>query len=279
MRRLRRATPAGLACWLVACAPASPPPALSAAAGADACTLDGAAPEVLAVADAEPSEWHGVFDLPDGPRLWEPAEPDGAIAGFREAVRGRLGADPDARSLLQRQREIFLAMPETWRGEAENSALLLEGRVGTIRPIGCLEAMLWKWQAARHPMLEHPTEFGAYVLRGNGRVRVYLSSADLVGQKVRGAVTQRVREDVQAGFRLAAHLHNHPFLFDRQVGDRMWTMEGTTDDVAGALAPSMTDVQFFRSLRDVHGLEEAWITNGLDTSRLRADELDALTGR
>ncbi len=260
----------------MACQPGPVPPRLSAK---DLCSLDGVTPEVILVGEADASEWHGRFDLPDLPHLWQPAEPDEIISDFRKAVRARLGTDVDARALIERQRAIFATMPAEWRGEATNATLLLEGRAGTITPIGCLEAMLWKWQAARYPMLENPTEFGAFVLRGQGRVRVYLSSADLVGQRVRDEVTELVQADAVAGFQLLAHLHNHPFLFDRQVGDRMWTVEGTQEDVAGALAPSMTDVQFYRNLRDSHGLEEAWVTNGLETSRFDAGELDTLAAR
>jgi hypothetical protein len=209
----------------------------------------------------------------------EPAEPDEAISRFREAVRGRLVPDLDARSLIERQRAIFAGAAAEWRGEATNATLVLEGRVGTITPVSCLEAMLWKWQAARYPMLEHPTEFGAFVLRGHGRVHVYLSSADRVGQKIRDAITKRVQADASAGFRLVTHIHNHPFLFDRKVGDRMWTLEATKEDVAGALAPSMTDVQFYRNLRNSLGLQEAWVMNGLNTSRFAAGEFDVLTAR
>jgi hypothetical protein len=264
------------ALWLAAalqgCAP--PPPAqVEWPAG---CTLDGIALEEIAADDADPTEWHGRLDLPDRPELWGPAEPDELLTRFRTALARRLGMDPDARALVERQRAIFAAMEGEWRGEATNATRLLDGDAGTIHPISCLEAMLWKWQAARYPMLEHPTEFGAFVLRGPDRVRVYLSSADLVGQRIRGAVTERVRADIEAGFRLVIHIHNHPFLFDREVGDRMWTVEATRDDVAGALAPSMTDVQFYRRLRDSHGLEAAWVTNGIETSRFRAAEFETL---
>jgi hypothetical protein len=245
----------------------------------DACTLAGVTPQVIAVEEAESSEWHGRFDLADNPRLWEPAARDEALARFRTAVRDRLGAPPDARALIARQRAIFAAAPPEWRGEATNSTLLLEGKVASIAPISCLEAMLWKWQAARYPMLEHPTEFGAFVLRAPGRVRVYLSSADLVGQKIRPIVTKRIEADRSTGFRLFTHVHNHPFLFDRKVGDRMWTLEATKGDVAGALAPSMTDVRFFRNLRESQGLEEAWVTNGLESARFRAREFEALIDR
>jgi hypothetical protein len=274
--------------WLMACACGELPPrqptnrgvsvALAQSSG-ERCALDGIAPEVIKIETTDTSEWHGMFDLTDRPRLWEPAEPDEAISRFREGVRARLGRELDARSLLERQRAIFAAAPAEWRGEAANATLVLDGRVGTITPVSCIEAMLWKWQAARYPMLEHPTEFGAFVVRGHGRVRVYLSSADLVGQKIRDTITKRVQADASAGFRLVTHIHNHPFLFDRKVGDRMWTLEATKADVAGALAPSMTDVQFYRNVRKGLGLQEAWIMNGLNTSRFHAGEFDVLTAR
>lgn len=172
-----------------------------------------------------------------------------------------------------------MTLPDEWSGEAANSALLLDGRAGTITDMSCLETMLWKWQDARYLMLEHPTEFGAFVLRGHGQVRVYLSSADLVGAKVSQEVTEQVKADIMAGYRLITHIHNHPFLFDREVGDRMWTTEANIKDIAGALAPSMSDVGFYRSFRDSHSLEEAWITNGLQSSRFLASEFDTLTAR
>jgi hypothetical protein len=248
-------------------------------ATASRCSLDSATPEVIVRGNTDLSEWHGRFDLPDVPHLWEPAPPDEFLSQFRDMVRNRLGTDVDERLLLERQRKIFAVMPAEWSGEASNVTVLLEGEVGNISPISCLEAMLWKWQSARYPMLEHPTEFGAFVLQMNGRVRVYLSSADLVGQKINRTVTEMVQADVSSGFRLVSHIHNHPFLFDRQVGDRMWTTEATKGDVAGALAPSMTDVQFFRNLRDSLGLQEAWITNGIHSSRFRRGDFDRLTSR
>lgn len=276
----------GLGAYLVACATTTVPsrgpataPASTAHSSGDRCTLRGVTPEVIDTGSPDSSEWHGVFDLPDDRRLWEPAEPDEIIAAFRQRVTQRLGAGVDPRSLIERQRAIYAVAPAEWRGEATNASLVLDGRVGRIAPIGCLEAMLWKWQAARYPMLEHPTEFGAFVMRGNGRVRVYLSSADLVGQKVRAPVTERLQRDARAGFRLFAHVHNHPFLLDRVVGDRMWTLEVTKDDVAGALAPSMTDVQFFRNFHDSSGLEEGWVTNGIHTARFSAREFTTLQGR
>jgi len=243
------------------------------------CTLDPIIPEAIKVENTDASEWHGRFDLPDVPRLWEPAESDSVVTHFRDAVRRRLGRHIDSRTLLERQRAIFATLPREWSGEATNARLVLEAHVGDITQMSCLEVMLWKWQASRYPMLEHPTEFGAFLLRGHGRVRIYLSSADLVGQRIRDTITKLVEGDIAAGFQVVAHVHNHPFLFDRHVGDRMWTLKGTTGDVAGALAPSMTDVQLYRNLRRSCGLREAWVTNGFETARFRADEFDTLVGR
>lgn len=243
------------------------------------CTFYGVIPEVIATGEADTSEWHGRFDLPDFPYIWEAAEPDEVILHFREVLHERLGDDLDSRSLIERQRDIFMTLSDEGSGEAFNSTLMLDGRAGIITNMNCLELMLWNWQDARYPMLEHPTEFSAFVLRGNGQVRIYLSSADLVGGKINSAVTAGMQADVAGGYRLIAHIHNHPFLFDRKVGDRMWTTEANMKDIAGALAPSMSDVGVYRAFRDSHGLEEAWITNGLQSSRFHASEFDTLIAR
>ena len=75
---------------------------------------------------------------------------------------------------------------------------------------------------------------------------------------------------------MIAHLHNHTFMFDRVPGDRMWTTPETVNDVGGALAPSTTDVQFYRSARETVGLRGAWVTNGLDTAKFGAADFDRL---
>ncbi|HEX4932210.1 MAG TPA: hypothetical protein VFV33_03470 [Gemmatimonadaceae bacterium] len=248
------------------------------------CSLDGIAALVLTVPGASPTEWHGRIDLADTPRLWQPAGPDSALARFRDAVRARLGFEPEPRVLLERQRAIFASVAGPMRGEAELSQRVLDGQVGRIAPISCLEAMLWRWQDARFPMLTHPTEFGAYVLRRRGTpptVRVYLSSDDRVGQRMREAVADSVRADVRVGYRLVAHLHNHPFLFDRVVGDRMWTTPETLRDVAGALAPSLSDVAFYRTLFAADADGEAWVTNGVHSGhyRVRALQSGGAAGR
>ena len=56
-----------------------------------------------------------------------------------------------------------------------------------------------------------------------------------------------------------------------------WATEDTVADVGGALAPSLTDVQAYRSMREAFGIQGAWVTNGLDTARYSAEDFDRLS--
>lgn len=232
-------------------------------------------PEPQVVAAGADGERHERFDLVDAPALWQGAPEDPAAATYRRKLTAKLGHDLEPRWLLQRQRDVFAAGSQ--RRETLNIEAVLEGKVGTLVAPGCIERQLFARQAARVPMVERPSEFGAFVLRRGDRVRIYFSSTKTVGGRISREVTTRVHADVAAGYRLVAHLHNHPFLTDRRVGDRMWTTPETLDDVSGALAPSLTDAQFFsNSVADGLPLESAWITNGLDSIRITASELRAL---
>ena len=84
--------------------------------------------------------------------------------------------------------------------------------------------------------------------------------------------------DVARGFEPVAHLHNHPFMFDREVGDRTWATPETLADIAGALAPSMSDVQLYRGMVEEFGLRGAWVTNGLDSAHFPWAAFDRLAG-
>ena len=122
----------------------------------------------------------------------------------------------------------------------------------------CLEMMLFRAQAERYPMVSHPTELGAFVLRRAGALRIVVSSSDQPGLKLRRTVIERIDADLDAGWSLLAHFHNHPFMFAKE-------------DIAGALAPSLSDVSVYRALARRAGLQAAWLTNGFETIRLSAD--------
>ena len=222
--------------------------------------------ETITVDEPVPGEFHVVFEL-DGKDRWLAAAPPSAARSAYEAkVVDRLGHPADPRGLLERQRQVYArsAAPGDVEVQTMDRALANVGRVG---PVSCLDWMLWRAEDARFSMVEHPTELSAFVLRRGNRLRIYLSGADRLGQKLRSAVSDRVAADVALGWELAAHLHNHPFLFDRRVGDRAFTTSRNVDDVGGALCPSTNDLAAYESMSGRLGLGEAWITNGLSTAR------------
>jgi hypothetical protein len=245
---------------------------------APACVLE-AQPELIPVPEPIEGELNELFVLPDSPEWWAPAPMDAEREQYRAALLARLGGEQllQPRALLQRSRDTHTAMKGDRAREAENSSVVLEGKAGALGPISCLEWRLFQRQSRRFPMIERPTEFGAYVLRGHGQIRVYLSGADRVGGKLRGEVRDRVVADVGRGFAPVAHGHNHNFMFDRKPGDRMWTTEESVNDVGGTIAPSLTDVQAWRGMREHFGLQGAWVTNGLDTARYTAEDFDRLS--
>lgn len=236
-------------------------------------------------------ELHQVWDLPADPVYFAPVrEPGPALRAYQQAVRARLddGASPgggtDPLALLRRQRAVFLAATTPGlRAEAAISGPIIEGRVGQITPPSCLDALLVDFQASRHPMITQPSELAAFILRrpaqgGDGeRLRVYVSSLARSGGRMSAAVRERVDADLRAGFVLLAHLHNHPFLFDRVIGDASWTTAETQADIAGAIAPSASDVQYYGSLIEDAGLKTARVTNGFHTLTLRPDEIATLS--
>lgn len=180
-----------------------------------------------------------------------------ALASFLDTVRARVGP-LDARALLDRQIAHYAALPDSdSQGEAANGRLVLTGGVGTLRPADCLEALLVDYQAARFPMASHPTEFHALIMergRAAGRqLRVYFAASGAPWPPRANLLLQHAQADRREGWRAVAHLHNHPFLF------------AGGGDIAGANAPSLTDVQFWRYLRDSLGVESARVTNGFAT--------------
>lgn len=194
-----------------------------------------------------------------------------ALSAFLDTVRSRVGA-LDARALLSRQIAYYAGRPDSAsQGEAANGRLVLTGAVGTLRPIDCLEALLVEYQAARFPMASHPTEFQAVVMErseaGRRRVRVYFAGSGAPWPPRANLLLEHVAADRRDGWRAVAHLHNHPFLFS------------SDGDIAGANAPSLTDVQFWRHLRDSLGVEGARVTNGFATFQAPAAAFDRLHAR
>lgn len=262
---------AGLLLLAAATAACAAPATVARPASAAAPCRWPSAPEVLHQAgDTLVQRWTAPASaLPDA---WAPdALP--ALRDYRAFVAATLGVT-DARALLRRQADHWAAQPDVpARREADNGRALLDGRVGALRPIACLEALLLDAQAARVPMATRPTELQALVLRRAAaggepaRLRVYVAaSAAPWPPKLTPAVDSMIARDRRDGWTVHAHLHNHPFYPDRRAAD-----------VAGANAPSLSDVQYYRALRARLGLEEAWVTNGFTTAVIPARDFARLS--
>ncbi len=126
-----------------------------------ACVTPGGLPpaRLVAVEAPAPTEENRVYDWADGAGLDTPAD-DGALRAYRNAVEARLGRQASGRALLEAEREITQSFSPK---DAHNDAALLEGH-GSLRPISRLEWLLFGAQNSRWPMLEHPTEFLAFIL-------------------------------------------------------------------------------------------------------------------
>ena len=236
-------------------------------------------PTTIRVENPKPGEMNEFFDFADSSEWFQPAPMSGSRLEYRTSLAKRLGEGGlTQRSLIDRQYTLYATqVGKPSQRESENGRLVLAGKVGIPRPVNVLEWLLFQHQALRFPMIEHPTEFSAYILRGNGRIHIYMSGGDTIGTKLRHEVTERVALDVKAGMDPITHLHNHPFMFDRQPGDRLYTTEDSRTDVGGALAPSLNDVQALRRMHTGFGLRGATITNGLDTYEFKAVEFDCLS--
>lgn len=264
-RKLARRLPAVIATVLAAaCAGGSgrATPALSAAAGD--CRWPVAPVILRQAADTVYQSWtYGAGQLPE--RVTPSRLP--ALIAFLDTVQARVGA-LDARAMLGRQIAYYAARPDSdSQGEAANGRTVLAGSAGTLRSVSCLEALLVETQAARFPMASHPTEFHALVMERGDTVRVYFAGSSAPWPPKANLLLDRAAADRREGWRAMAHLHNHPFLFS------------SDGDIAGANAPSLTDVQFWRFLRDSLSVESARVTNGFATFESPAAAFSILRAR
>jgi len=188
---------------------------------------------------------------------------------FLEEVNETADTDVfDQIALLVRQRDVFIR----YLGE-EAAALhqaMLDGEVGTLGDITCFQSILFDLQNRDWPLSLGPVEMGAYVLERDTSAGLQLRA--YAKTQKQGGVTgisladleTRVNTDLAAGWRLRAHLHSHPLSPDGQY------------DIAGTVIPSDADANTYRRQRDERGLQEAWITNGVHSSRFPASQFDQL---
>lgn len=230
------------------------------------CALDGPPTVVQARGDSRLQRW----EVTETAVLSKPVLPDDpGFAAYRRAIEQAGGAlrrpvaDPPEPANDEER-----AM---WEREATNAELAFSGNAGRVRPIRCLEAILFAYQNARYSQLSQPTEFIASILRKrvNGRsvLRVYVGSGSSMFPAKEFYGLDLVERDVADGWRFWVMLHNHTV--QRNAGK----------PALGTPTLSTSDADFVRALAETLGLENAWVTNGFFTAEIPSTAFGRYAGR
>ncbi|MCI5056178.1 MAG: hypothetical protein MRY83_08720 [Flavobacteriales bacterium] len=139
--------------------------------------------------------------------------------------------------------------------EAENTEAL-HAIDGLIHEINHIEAEVLNYQASRYSFFDNPTEFQAVIAKNDSLnlQRIYFGAGDKGWPPRCRTMFSKIQEDLLKGWKVQFHLHNH---FNPDSLDKL-----------GVLAPSMTDIQFYRALKESISLPEARVTNGFHTIKV-----------
>eukprot|EP01044_Picomonas_judraskeda_P019752 COSAG03_NODE_4233_length_1628_cov_5.630477_2_plen_165_part_00 len=148
--------------------------------------------------------------------------------------------------------------------------MILNGTVGGLYQMNCIESLLWGKQNEYHPQRKSATEFGAYILLDstNTSVNVYLQTGPTLSVPGMSWVDDLILEDLENGYRVQTFLHLHPF----DASNIKY------QDCAGTCIPSTPDLSAFKYDLTRFGAAQAWITNGADSFRFGLDQLDLFNG-
>jgi len=206
-----------------------------------------------------------LWDVPGARVFSEPKAPDDA--GWAAYVKThQMSADAMQRWMNGIRLKDDEKQAEFRERKSKNVSLMFRGEGGVIRPIHCLESLLFAYHHERHDQVKHPTGFLSAVLRktdaSGTRLKVYYGASDEMHPPKAVYGIEQAKADVAAGWTFWMLLHNHTP-----------TGEGGRHAV-GSPAPSRPDAQFFKILHAKYGLREAWITNGYFTGVIPAENFD-----
>lgn len=215
------------------------------------------------------TEWFQYWEIPNGDYLWQTDDLGqiDALQAYRDSVQVDLG---DAFSGYLKGQSIqhppgdtilipdginpdSLLAARQGDGDRYNYDIIHYKGVGEVRPINYLEAQILNYQLDRYPLFSHPTEFHGFILTNDSLdlVRVYYVASDAPWPPKPKPVVAAVEQDLQQGWTLGIHLHNH--------------YEPAEDGYLGTMAPSMSDAQYFKGLTNRFQVQVAHITNGFHT--------------
>lgn len=206
------------------------------------------------------------WELDQAPYLWafdigELSE----LKQFKDTLRTALGIEQFI-AVVEKEatQKAVLPMFDKLTGDQKNAALVHTGKLGKIRRINWLESQLLNYQLCRYPLIQHPTEFHAFILTQsqNKKVRVYFGASDQPWPPNPKVLISAMEQDIANGWRLKYHLHNH--------------YESADKGYLGILAPSLADAHYYKMLVENYQLETALITNGYHTVAIHSTFFDQL---
>ncbi len=206
------------------------------------------------------------WEIENDPTFWQPG-PVGLrhLDTWRAAIEEIVGGT-DPAYLMRRNRELYPWLECEHEGQRKINRQVERGELGRLRTMNALESFLLDFHAARYPLFERPSEFGALILvpstGDESRMRVYyLTDGEGLPPKdgVR-SVIDRAKADIEAGWDARIFLHNHTFNFESEKG------------MLAIAAPSESDLQFIRALGTTLEIDQAWIIDGFNSFELDAGE-------
>jgi len=220
------------------------------------------------VISSDQTQTHLRWDINVQEVFWADDSPvSGALADYRNWALS-VARTTSQSELIDIQRKSFVGYPNMQR----RFDLVISGQAGAIERATCLENLLIAEHTARFPLKQYPSEFMAFVLRDatyGSRLRIYFSSGDgkstNYGPPVSIEILSAVERDIEQGWIVLFHLHNHPFM-----------LNALPDFLGGTVVPSDGDLQAYELWSQIYFLREARITNGFSTIRIADTDLKML---
>lgn len=186
---------------------------------------------------------------------------DSWLGYLRSVVESKISTDQSY--LLRRQKAIFNRNMTDIEDLNKLFDDMADRNIGKIAPINCLEALLYEIHLNEQGVFGE-TEFCAALYKmqilGEPYIKIILSSGPRASGPDMTAELQKENRPVWA------FIHNHFFALNNPTGDLAGTLLPSGLAPPGGFLNPVSDLKFYRKIAQRHGLQQAWITNGFDTS-------------
>lgn len=185
-----------------------------------------------------------------------------AYAAFRAAYVEQVGTSDPMEPMLP-VLDRYRALVETSSGKEReryetivfNMESVVEGRIGTVDEISCLEWILYQMHLQTYPTVLQQVETQWYVLLGADTIVVVTGTIGFPAVFDQGEWA-RVQGYIQQGYELLSHVHNHP------PGNPAGILVGPN------VTPSASDITHYRTT----GVPQAAVISGVGSARFSAED-------